>query len=111
MSIFKQIRMVVKQIPKGKVTTYGTVAKYLGTSDARLVGWAMYGNRNPSIPCHRVVKKNGEVAEKYSIKGWREQKRRLLKEGIKFIDQTHVDLEKHFWQPSRSKFFLSSAKD
>lgn len=109
MNTFKKIKRVVKQIPKGKVTTYGTIAQTLATGDARLVGWAVYGNTDPAIPCHRVVKKDGSVAEKFSGGGPQEQKRRLKKEAIEFINQNQVDLKKHFWQPSR-RLFLSSTQ-
>lgn len=99
MGIFQQTRALVKKIPKGKVTSYGAIAKALRTRDARLVGWAMYGNTDLSIPCHRVIKSNGSLAEKYSAGGWQEQKRRLEVEDVRFIDERHVDLKRHFWQP------------
>lgn len=99
MGVFKQIKSIVKQIPKGKVTTYGAIAKALEIKDARVIGWAIYGNTDPSIPCHRVVFKNGLLAKKYSLGGWQEQKKRLLKEGIRFTEKFQVDLKKHLWKP------------
>lgn len=99
MNTFKKIREVVKQIPRGKVSTYGSVANAVGRKDARLVGWAVYGNQDKTIPCHRVVQKNGELAKKFSLGGWQEQKKRLKKEGITFNRQKQVNLKKHFWQP------------
>lgn len=98
--LFARIRAVVSRIPRGKVTTYGTVAQFLGLRDVRLVGFALYGNQDSKIPCHRVIKKDGFLAEKYSLGGWAEQKWRLKKEGIAFSKEKRVDLEKHFWQPS-----------
>ena len=98
--LFTKIRAVVAKIPKGKVTTYGAIAEFLGTRDARLVGYAVYGNQDPAIPCHRVIKKEGLLAEKYSLGGWPEQKWRLQKEKITFLSEKQVDMEKHFWQPS-----------
>lgn len=65
--------------------TYGQVAKVLGTGDARKVGWALHANCNPQVPCHRVVKKDGSLAENYAHGGWQEQKRRLAKERVRFI--------------------------
>ncbi len=96
--LFEQIRAVVKKIPEGKVATYGQVAKLVGSSDSRKVGWAMYGNKNPQIPCHRVLKKDGFLAEKFSAGGWQEQKKRLGKEGINFKGERQVDLELHLWK-------------
>lgn len=99
MAIFKQIRGLVAKIPKGKVTTYGAIARALGTKDSRLVGWAVYGNTDPGVPCQRVVFKNGSLAPHYVFGGWRQQKKRLIKDGIKFDKADRVDLKKYFWQP------------
>jgi methylated-DNA-protein-cysteine methyltransferase-like protein len=98
-NIFNEIRKVVARIPRGKVTTYGAIAEFLGTKDARLVGYAVYGNQDPKIPCHRVVKKDGFLAEKYSLGGWQEQKWRLQKDKTTFVSERQVNMEKHFWKP------------
>lgn len=96
-SLFDQIRLVVKKIPKGKVLTYGDVARIVGITDSRKVGWALHGNQDEEIPCHRVVKKNGFIAANYSLGGGAEQKRRLEVEGVKFISEMQVDMTKcHF---------------
>lgn len=92
---FHKIRSIVAQIPKGKVLTYGEVAKLAAIKDARVVGWALRGNQNPAIPCHRVVKANGFLARNYSLAGWQEQKRRLETEGIEFIQTNQHDIDKH----------------
>ena len=97
-SLFKNIREIVAKIPSGKVATYGQIAKLVGTKDARKVGWAVYGNQNPDVPCHRVVFSNGGLAEKYSLGGWEEQKERLLREGVEFSDEKTVDMKKHLWK-------------
>lgn len=81
--IFNKIREEVKKIPKGKTKSYGNIAKAVGTN-ARVVGWALRGNEDMTIPCHRVIKSNGELAEKFSLGNWPEQKRRLEMEDIKF---------------------------
>lgn len=81
--IFEKIRDEVKKIPKGKTKSYGEIAKIVGTK-ARVVGWALRGNENMSIPCHRVIKENGELANNFSLGNWPEQKRRLEAEGIRF---------------------------
>lgn len=95
---FEKVYAVVKQIPFGKITTYGEIARMLGTRDARKVGWALYTNKDPKVPCHRVVNRNGRLAPNFAFDGAKEQRRRLLAEGVKFTDETHVDLERHLWQ-------------
>ncbi len=97
-NLFNSVYEVVTKIPLGKVTTYGQIAEALGTKDARRVGHALHANRNPEIPCHRVVNKDGRLALNFAFEGWKEQRRRLLEEGVEFIDETHVDLKKHLWQ-------------
>jgi methylated-DNA-protein-cysteine methyltransferase related protein len=93
MSFFHQIYQIVKQIPKGKVMTYGQIAKILGTPDARRVGWALHANSDPLVPCHRVVNKAGRLAPKFAFGGEDEQKKRLEKEGI-IVKENRVDLKK-----------------
>jgi methylated-DNA-protein-cysteine methyltransferase-like protein len=95
--LFKKIRSLVTKIPKGKVSTYGDIARMAGIRDARIVGWAIAGNTDPKIPCQRVVKADGSVAENYGDADWREQKSRLLDEGITFVTQKKIDLDKHHW--------------
>jgi methylated-DNA-protein-cysteine methyltransferase related protein len=99
MNRFQIIKNVVAKIPKGRVTTYGAIAASIGIRDARQVGWAIWGNLDPLVPCHRVVNKDGKVAEDFSLGGWQEQKSRLMAEGISFIGTKNVDLGLHFWQP------------
>lgn len=94
---FNKIRNIVKQIPKGKVSTYGEVANAVGISSARVVGWALRGNQNPLIPCHRVVQKGGTLSPHFSLGGSIEQKKRLKKDGVVFIDKNQVDMDKCFF--------------
>ena len=94
---FEKTRNLVAKIPRGRVTTYGDIAKALGITSARVVGWAVRGNKNPEVPCHRVVRKNGFLAEGYSLGGWKGQKKRLLPEGISFIGERQVNIKKHGW--------------
>ena len=98
-NFFKSVWGVVSTIPSGKVATYGQIAKILGTKDARKVGWALHANSDPKIPCHRVVNKEGGVAPNFAFDGWKEQKRRLIFEGVEFIDEMRVDLNKFLWGP------------
>lgn len=97
--MFKEIRQIASKIPQGKVTTYGSIADFLGISNARLVGYAMAGNRDSKVPCHRVVKKDGFLAGTYAFGGWQEQKKRLKREGVSFISERQLNLEKHYWLP------------
>jgi methylated-DNA-protein-cysteine methyltransferase-like protein len=97
-NFFKKVHKLVAEIPEGKVATYGQIAQMLGTKDARKVGWALHGNTDPKIPCHRVVNKEGGVAENYAFGGYKEQKMMLMEEGVSFVDETHVDLEKCLWE-------------
>lgn len=97
--IFKKLRNKISQIPKGKVSTYGLIARACGIKDARQAGWAIWGNKNPKIPCHRVVSQQGFLAEKFSLGGLLEQKKRLEKENIKFLGKNRVDLKKHLFIP------------
>ncbi len=94
---FRQVFRLVKKIPKGKVMTYGGIAMVLGTPDARKVGWALHGNTDSKVPCHRVVNKQGGLAKNFAFDGWQEQRKRLLKEKVGFKSETEVDLKKHLW--------------
>jgi methylated-DNA-protein-cysteine methyltransferase related protein len=97
-SLFEQIYDLVRKIPEGKVTTYGEVARVLGITDARKVGWALH--KNPyegDVPCHRVVNKDGRLAPNFAFDGAREQRRRLEAEGVTMKDEMHVDIKTHFF--------------
>ena len=100
-SLFKRVYQVVRKIPAGKVTTYGEIARTLGTKDSRKVGWALHANRDPKVPCHRVVNKDGRLAPNFAWDGAKEQRRRLLTEGVTFKNESHVDLSTHLWKPRR----------
>lgn len=91
--VFKKVYEIVHMIPKGKVMTYGQVADQFKI-DARVVGWALHANRNPKVPCHRVVDRNGRLAEAYAFGGRDEQRKRLKGERVIFRDKNHVNLLK-----------------
>ncbi len=93
--MFKEIYQIVQRIPEGKVSTYGEVARVLGIKDVRKIGWALHKNTSADIPCHRVVNKDGQVAPGFAFGGPREQRNRLIAEGVTFLDEEHVDLAKH----------------
>ena len=75
----------LKTVPKGKTVTYKAVAKHCGLSNARNIGWILKQNPDPDkIPCYKVVYSNGRLASGYKFGGPKEQKRRLIVEGVKF---------------------------
>ena len=92
---FERVYSVVKTIPKGRVSTYGEIARYIGTRDSRKIGWALHSNKDANVPCHRVVNKEGRLAPNFAFVGANEQRRRLSAEGVTFKDEVHVDLNKH----------------
>ena len=92
---FRKVYEVVRKIPYGKVATYGQIADYLKTKDARKVGWALHANSDPNVPCHRVVDREGRLAPNFAFDGEAEQKRRLTAEGVGFTQEGLVDLKKH----------------
>ncbi|MCB0409289.1 MAG: MGMT family protein [Flavobacteriales bacterium] len=99
---FEQVYLVVKEIPKGRVTSYGAIAKYLGaTRSSRVVGWAMNNaHSNPDIPAHRVVNRNGQLTGKLHFSTPFAMEELLKSEGIKVKKDTILDFKKHFWDPS-----------
>lgn len=93
---FTQVYSLVQQIPEGRVTTYGDIARALGTRDARRIGHALHANPSgDTTPCHRVVAKDGRLSESYAFGGSLEQYAKLANEGVTFIDRNHVDLTHH----------------
>lgn len=92
MQVFRKIRQIVAQIPMGKVTTYGIIAAQAGTNP-RAVGWALRGNEDMNLPCHRVVKSGGILADNFSLGNWPEQRRRLESEGIRFTGQQIINFD------------------
>lgn len=96
---FNKIYDVVKQIPYGKVATYGLVAELAGNKRwSRVVGYALHANPDPeNIPCYRVVNRMGEVSKAFAFGGSNKQIELLKAEGIEFIDG-RVDMKKHLWE-------------
>ncbi|MBA4849242.1 MGMT family protein [Emticicia sp. BO119] len=99
-NIFDDIYQIVKLIPKGKVTSYGAIAQYLGSkAGARMVGWAMNACHNrPDVPAHRVVNRNGILSGKHHF-GGNIMQERLEAEGIKVKNDQIVNFDNHFWNP------------
>lgn len=90
--VFNRVYRLVKLIPRGKVMTYGEMANKLKISP-RTVGWALHVNKNPAVPCHRVVNREGRVARNYAFGKEEKQREKLLAEGIRFKDKFQVDLK------------------
>lgn len=98
-SLQEKIYQAVSLIPKGKVATYKQIAKISGVKNPRLVGNYLHKNKNPKkIPCHRVIKNNGLLANGYAFGGIKKQKELLQKEGIKF-NKDRADFKKYLFKP------------
>ncbi|HZH37057.1 MAG TPA: MGMT family protein [Flavisolibacter sp.] len=100
-SFFEQVFDVVRQIPRGRVTSYGAIAAALGTKlSARMVGWAMNASHVVKrVPAHRVVNRKGMLSGKMHF-AYPEQMQELLeKEGVMVVDDEVQDFEKLFWDP------------
>jgi methylated-DNA-protein-cysteine methyltransferase-like protein len=101
-TFFKDVHDVVRQIPKGRVTNYGSIAKYLGAGmSSRMVGWAMHAAHGvkPAVPAHRVVNRNGLLTGKAHFGSPTRMQDLLEKEKIKVVDDKVVDFKKLFWDP------------
>ncbi len=100
-NFFEKVYEVVKQVPYGRVTSYGAIAKYLGAArSARMVGWAMNASHTmEDVPAHRVVNKVGLLTGKFHFDGSNLMQQLLENEGISVVDHKIVDFDKHFWDP------------
>jgi methylated-DNA-protein-cysteine methyltransferase-like protein len=103
-SFFADVYDVVRQIPKGRATSYGAIATYLGTKlSARMVGWAMNAahTAHPKIPAHRVVNRNGMLTGRFHFSTPSLMEELLKKEKILVEKDTIVDFKNIFWDPSK----------
>ena len=103
-SFFELVYEVVRQIPSGRVTSFGAIAACLGTrSSARMVGWAMNGANKvtPSIPAHRVVNRVGLLSGKIHFKPPGKMEQLLKKEGVPVKEDTVVNFKEKFWDPGK----------
>lgn len=101
-TFFKDVYDVVRQIPKGRVTSYGAIATYLGTKlSARMVGWAMNaaGTAKPKVPAHRVVNRNGMLTGKHHFETPTAMEDQLKKEKVDVKNDKIVDFKKLYWNP------------
>lgn len=98
--LFERVYEVVKRVPKGKVVTYGQVAKMIGSPrSARQVGYALHVNPEPgAIPCHRVVNRFGGLSRAFAFGGVEEHKLLLEAEGVIVSDDYLVNLSLYQWE-------------
>lgn len=96
MNTFEKIYEQVKKIPEGKVTSYGQIALMAGNPRwSQIVGYALHANPHPGvIPCHRVVTKDGRLSKSFAFGGENIQRELLMSEGVIFLDDNTVDMEK-----------------
>ena len=100
---FEMVYQVVRLIPKGRVTSYGAIAKYLGAArSSRMVGWAMNNSHKlEKVPAHRVVNRNGVLTGKIHFVPPDLMQQLLEKEGISIKDDIIINFNKHFWDPGK----------
>lgn len=100
-NFFERVYQIARQIPYGRVTSYGAIAKCMGAArSARMVGWAMNASHNlQDIPAHRVVNRNGMLSGKHHFQGTNLMQQLLESEGVIVVDNQIVDFERVFWEP------------
>jgi methylated-DNA-protein-cysteine methyltransferase-like protein len=101
-SFFQDVYDVARQVPKGRVTSYGAIAAYLGSKlSARMVGWAMNGahSAKSKVPAQRVVNRNGMLTGKHHFATETQMEELLKKDGVEVKDDTVIDFENKFWDP------------
>jgi methylated-DNA-protein-cysteine methyltransferase related protein len=100
-SFFENVYAVVKLIPKGRVTSYGAIANYLGTKmSARMVGWAMH-SAPKGVPAHRVLNRNGLLTGKHHFKTPSTMQKLLEKEGVQVVKDKVQQFSDKFWDPAK----------
>ena len=107
-NFFELVYELARQIPRGRVTSYGAIAKCLGTRmSARMVGWAMNGagKVKPKVPAHRVVNRNGMLSGKHHFDTPDQMELLLKKEGIRVKNDIIIDFDKLFWDPANELGF------
>lgn len=102
-TFYDHVYQLVRLIPKGRVTSYGAIASYLGTKgSSRMVGYALNGAGAiiPAVPAHRVVNRNGLLTGKFHFETPTKMEELLVSEGIKVVDDKIIDFKKHYWDPA-----------
>ena len=106
-TIFDLVYAIARQIPKGRVTSYGAIAKAIGSGkSARVVGWAMSnaGAAKPKVPAHRVVNSAGLLSGKHAFKTPTQMQELLEKEGVQIKNDKVVNFKEKFWDPTDAFF-------
>lgn len=102
LGFFEKVYDVAKQIPYGRVTSYGAIAKYLGAAkSARIVGYAMNGSHNKDVPAHRVVNRKGLLTGKHHFEGTNLMQQLLESEGVEVVENQIQNFEAIFWDPAK----------
>lgn len=98
---FEKVYEIARLIPVGRVTSYGAIAKFLGTpKSARMVGWALNASKNDNtVPAHRVVNKKGLLSGKIHFQGTNLMQQLLENENVKIVNNQIIDFDKVFWDP------------
>ena len=107
-NFFELVYDIARLIPKGRVTSYGAIARCLGTKmSARMVGWAMNGagKVKPKVPAHRVVNRNGMLSGKHHFATPDQMEMLLKKEGVMVKNDIIIGFEKFFWDPAKELGF------
>ncbi len=98
---FEEVYRVVREVPTGRVTTYGAVARYLSLrAGARMVGWAMVASHGRDVPAHRVVNRIGVLSGKHFFGGPTAMQDLLEAEGVQVADDCVVDFKARLWDPA-----------
>lgn len=98
--LYEKVHEIVSRIPRGRVTTYGAIASCLGiASGARMVGYALNRSAKTGVPAHRVINRLGQLTGKAHFPD-DTMRERLEQEGVTFVEEYTVDINKHFWDPA-----------
>ncbi|MBA22026.1 MAG: cysteine methyltransferase [Flavobacteriales bacterium] len=102
LNFFERVYEVVRKIPSGRVSSYGLIARYLGSpQSARMVGWAMNASHNiDDVPAHRVVNRLGLLTGKHHFDGTNLMQQLLENEGIEIEDNQIINFDQFLWDPS-----------
>ncbi|MBT8270384.1 MAG: MGMT family protein [Bacteroidia bacterium] len=100
-SFFERVYEVVRQVPYGRVTSYGAIARYLGAArSARMVGYAMNASHAKDVPAHRVVNRKGLLTGKHHFHGTNLMQQLLESEGVVVEENQVIDFDKLYWDPA-----------
>ncbi|MGB2397901.1 MAG: MGMT family protein [Flavobacteriaceae bacterium] len=102
-NFFENVYAVVRKIPEGRVTSYGAIARYLGSpQSARMVGWAMNASHSlEDVPAHRVVNRKGLLTGKFHFEGTYLMEQLLVNEGVRVVENQVQNFDEVFWDPSQ----------